>query len=1494
MPQQPKLGAPIGEAKVQPRLGQPLGEATGLLEQAPLTLPKTEQTQVPAQTPEQTQLGTLDFLAESARIGVKNMSHTLSRALYQVRPFFGAGDPIGNVTAAGNVAARIASPDFARKQDDEVTAILQKYDAIERRVLGEDAEAPLLPPMESAADLLSLKRIANVALEQGPTLAAQLAVTLAHPVLGSALMLATEGGGAREEVLQAEAKGSKPAGFDREFLPNIAGTFNMALELAGIGPLVKLTKAAPLLKSKLFTVVLGMITEPLTEAVQEFNTASTGKVAELGSTDAYYQELKANGIDDDTIRRVKDAFFAAMVLSGVAGGTTVTLQHVAEKGQQQYFPAIVELVDQAVSSAQERNRRVPTTVSNDVKRVMQQEAAELDANEPTNIDEYDAAVQSGQLPVFVGLPKLVADHVNLTGQSITSEDALFNAVYRFNGIDPNTLPTELRSYIETDAHERLRETRSLGITFSTKNMATKWGGVVKSVVEEMSRRIAVADQAKATPERLEEIDNAIQPKNLGEVTVSQSNFTLQDNDVASLTKLLGSVRDGIARGTLPPEFGARVIYDTIANVQQGKPAVTPIVPLNREPNYDRTNAQVISDIQQDYYEAAQNGDQARMDQVAQTLETYIEATKDEEEYGIPDSELSPIDDEGDQVLLEEIRQRDLRLPHIHRGMTPVFALRNFPEAQAMSQALVDAELRTNKKTYTHYAFFDKLIALLGKKNRGYLRTDMQTLYDGNASAISELRDLHPERYQAATQMIEWFKNRRADIKEYKRLMLRLTMTEDMMSAFDSVVTGKRDIASAATAYQVERARLLDIVSDYVSVDSWGIDDYITNAMVGSWKAVDDNGSVRVVATTKTELARRVAEFFRENPQVRTLTIDTNGPQIEQGTPLGKRAYFAMVGKIGAALESGAEDISRSVARELAKTALRGAVSIKPSKKWSPFLVQRKGVLKGETDLFDVLYSYAHSVEKKMHIDPPIYLISQKIDTLPPRVKEVLMQQIEDLKGRYYDADQFVDAIARWVGDTNIGAALHIGTGRPFRASAAASVITKGTAIAKLGYRVIGMIVNKLGGEHHVWTKVGTKYAIRAKKWLRTEEGKAFIAEEEAIGELGNTFAGQGPEALPWWHALYLFNKPEAGLRRYGLAANYLLARDTGLGEEQAKYSARKAMQFQLFLYNTAAIPRLLRGPTGRVAGQFRAYLIQEMQFVSQLSPREFLRYSTGMFLLGGIRGAIAFATSLPIIGAFIGFDRLEEWLNREWPRLSRGLAGLFNGDTTAAGSWQLPNTMEDMAGAFIGEIYRLIKNVITPALEGGQHVSEDLKEWAGNIVTVQKSLKGLFDAVVSADGWVRDSKGNPVYRPEAPWDLFLLALGVTPLSKSQQDVAERIYLREVAVNRKNYVKEMDILTRRVQYGEALQSVVTRMQNYIDAGGTLPLPIVNALTAYADETGQISPEQIDKLIVFGMSDAQAIQSRVKKSYMPPDQRRLYEARLLEKLKALEAFDLQYDR
>lgn len=700
-------------------------------------------------------------------------------------------------------------------------------------------------------------------------------------------------------------------------------------------------------------------------------------------------------------------------------------------------------------------------------------------------------------------------------------------------------------------------------------------------------------------------------------------------------------------------------------------------------------------------------------------------------------------------------------------------------------------------------------------------------------------DAPAEVKQVVREIIRYWDEMRQQVVEYKKREFLSTIRDpDYQQAFAAVVDEELSVEQAVEQFsKVDADRLTDLVDAYREIEQWGLDEYVTNMERGSYRLEDENGVTRAVAMTKRDAVEKAKRLVREDPSIKELHIMTGysfsqalDPHLVQDVPLN--AWRAIVARIGKRIRGDQKEIARAISEELAKAGLRKSIRIKPTFKFAGPLVKRKGVLKGEEDLLEVLPAYDYAVRKKLALDPVIRYIREHITEIDdPRARKIVLDTIEAAKGKYYLADQVADILSRMVG------------GKGMLATRVSRRIRRVTAWGKLGYRVPSALVNRVSGTGHTWTQIGARYMMKAKGWLKTEEGLDFLRRNEPY--LGVSFvekaAGKLKTRIKPADPLYLFSAQEPPMRRLALAANYLYARERlGMTVPAAEAFARRQMRFQLFVYDVAALPRLLRGPVlGGVVGQFRSYIANETAFVLTLRREQMMRYIGMMLALGGPRAALWVLRSLPIIGTFVGLDWLESWLNRNETarKTSAGLSGmLFNVDISAPVAYQFPSRPEDWAGAFFSDVIDLYKTFVQPFLKGRHETKMTLPEWIQQHVVILRSWNALLDGLLSRDGWVRDYTGKKMYRLTSEWDALMLALGFTPL--------------ELNVSRSQlHLEVKDDINRREDRIALLGKIVNRMTR-----------------------GQKVPDVWwDRMTLYGL-DVTSIKQQYKRAELTPAQRR----------------------
>jgi len=635
---------------------------------------------------------------------------------------------------------------------------------------------------------------------------------------------------------------------------------------------------------------------------------------------------------------------------------------------------------------------------------------------------------------------------------------------------------------------------------------------------------------------------------------------------------------------------------------------------------------------------------------------------------------------------------------------------------------------------------------------------------------------------------------REKMKDHLRVQMIENLNKHEFAVIAQVLAGK-DISEAIASYiprdklgrrmksPVDRVVIEDIVKEYNALDNWGLDNYFTHYERGSLRIVS-GGKLYAKAISVEDAARKFIDLNNMYPEL-DFQLDTAHMQGELATGISNRSYSLIMKDLERGLSETIDGINGAVKRRLAQKTLESRFFIKPSKQFSPYTLDRRARLQGEKNPFDVLYHYMYSMEKKMALDPAIDAIRKamarkdvigqeaytakdgstkmrdiKQNYLTDEESKFLENYVADVKGRLYKEDEFVDGILK-------------GFVAPRAYSRFVARSREVEANLKFAYRPVAGFINGLSGLGHVWTKTGLKYTTEGAAFLRTKEGKAFIRDmepylgmnvvESATGELTTRGTFERMRLLPapktklgeFGHKaiepMAFFQAPELPVRKLTMAANYLMAKSEGLSEAACRDAAIKATWFQQFSYDIASLPELMRGPTGRLVTQFKPYLVKELEFISQLRGWEIARYAGMQVALGGPRGLIMVAKSIPILGAFYGWGELEDYLNKEFPRASRGIGGVMGVDISAPATFQFPQAMRDWIGPTLSDLTNLYKNVLSSTVENIVNFMNpdtpdiEVGKFARSAVPIFKHYANLWDQVVSKDGWVKDERGRRLW-----------------------------------------------------------------------------------------------------------------------------------------------------
>jgi hypothetical protein len=760
-----------------------------------------------------------------------------------------------------------------------------------------------------------------------------------------------------------------------------------------------------------------------------------------------------------------------------------------------------------------------------------------------------------------------------------------------------------------------------------------------------------------------------------------------------------------------------------------------------------------------------------------------------------------------------------------------------------------------------------------------------------------------------SQMFDSYKTRMKDMM--RRLMIR-DMNQTQLRIFNDVLINKVDAADAtkkwnkyARGVNKQRATLLkqnstnlpnreamvtyasvsNMFKRYSDINSWGIDNYVTKAMRGSIVVTDEKHRVVTVAeTTEQALARSINALRdweslgtgREAPVQLFINTDFHLDR-EAPTLVSSKQYHRLRSKVIKSIDTEVKVMNIGIKKAVADKVLHGTFTIRPRQTWTPFTEKREEILTGEEDIFSILPMYTHMMEKKIAIDPYAQQLRKNIDSFNnrPHIKAILEQQLEDMKGKYWLSDRIADSfikklglglgeaqqsIEKWLGHENAVAIPPAWTEKPFVASRTTANIRNVIANMKLGYRQVASIINLMSGLGHAWVKTSFRHMYNAGKILRTEEGKAFI--KRYAPDLGTHVVqaetGAIKSAAKWWQPLGTFQLAETPNREMSFVATYLFGKDTGLNEEQAVEFAKRGVRLQQFNYNMASLPKAMRGPGGRLIGQFKTYLIKEIEFIRSLSAGEWVKYTAMQVALGGPRGLMITLKSMPPVIVLMGLvngmsgggdwlDELDTWIANNLPRASRGAFGYFGIDASGPASFQFPTQWKDWAGIVVSDIVNFGQTVAKPFMNGEKYIKWNLLAASKQMVPAWKVWSDMIESHYH-DGWVWDADGNKKYKVESPEDWIKAAVGGRPLRLGIAETQNRLIIQQQ-------------LEEKAKVNNIIVNAVHNRRRLGDDG--VVTEIVHDCMTY-----KISP---DSLV-----------TAIERSEIDPDMRRILKTKLADKL------------
>lgn len=741
---------------------------------------------------------------------------------------------------------------------------------------------------------------------------------------------------------------------------------------------------------------------------------------------------------------------------------------------------------------------------------------------------------------------------------------------------------------------------------------------------------------------------------------------------------------------------------------------------------------------------------------------------------------------GETEIADAIRRQDV-MPGRDWIASPEFEFRHNPVGADLVTRIVEAELKYHGDASRAYEQFKALRKGLSKEQRVQVAAALRANMAGDPTLLDALP---AQERTVASGIRAFFDEVRRAVIDAKRADLLASLPDARAAAVHDILGGMDE----AEAFRVHRLRaagqraVLDALRELEELEHWGIEDYVTNIERGSYRVVTPDGTTVAKAETRVGAKEKALAYAREHPGITRLTItDEFGSRSEFPTKLTRGQYFRMAARAARALGTDVAEIQRMLRAEGSPILV-----VKPPSKFAGPMQRRYGILKGEEDLFDALPAYAYSMYKKLALDPVFKQARTDLAKLPPNMRKQIEDLIEDVRGRYSLPDQIADYLLAPLGT------------KPFAVSRGIGVVRTVMAALKLGYRPATALINRLGGVQHTWVKTGARYWLEGRRFSRTEAFRGiWHRNADLVGATAQAFLEAGHSEVPWYHPLAMFQYAERLNRPEAFAAFYKYAEgELGLSGNEAEAFARNAVRFGQFTYTLASLPRILRNPVGRLVGQFKAYLVKEMEFVSSLRGYEIPRYFGAFFAMGGPRAFLYFLRSLPVLGAIGALWALEDWLNRKAPRASRGLPGFIGVDVGPAVTPQLPSRPSDWMGPALSDAVKLYNDVISPALQGENRNFNDVAAWGAKLSPSLAYWGRMLEAIGNREGWMTDEQGRPLYKPTIA-DKVKMALGAKPLAQSVQEM-DRAFLSHInEIAKKNRTRLVNQILNALEKGDGV-------------------------------------------------------------------------------------------
>jgi hypothetical protein len=524
----------------------------------------------------------------------------------------------------------------------------------------------------------------------------------------------------------------------------------------------------------------------------------------------------------------------------------------------------------------------------------------------------------------------------------------------------------------------------------------------------------------------------------------------------------------------------------------------------------------------------------------------------------------------------------------------------------------------------------------------------------------------------------------------------------------------------------------------------------------------------------------------------------------------------------------------------------------------PFRHRRHGIQDFAVEPEEALNIYAATVERALAFKELRRItdgVLQEIPASQGNLRVWITQLRDDLLGVPRPQEKVFQQTMQWLSDTAFNGHLPV---PPRALKKYSSTIRSWESFSRLG-GFSSPIVNLTQTPINTTTVLGAKYTAKGMEliWNR-KKWRSSISEMLEMGVQGiEHFAGLTREGQPLVTeglkgiisdakqkkfastihsiALYGFNGAEkvnrvvAAWGAYNMKLAELGSRSTAAKQAAAKFATEVVERTQ-FNYSMANMPQVLRGPLGGVIGQFKSFIIQELQFISSLNKREATRFGAAVWAMGGV-GLLINIPGPDLIDEASGlfFDKkvsealkLGEFQESAFGRtVALGLPGLVNIDVSDyVGLGSLRDITRGLFGPAVSDVTAFSNYVKDASIDvaQGRPVSDDVTRAFVQKVLPSAIRRGMRAQDIMETGEVRNAYTRKlIYKPEARLQTAISqGVGFPTVRLSQERAADDIASRVIQRWKDNRAESAKAVALHLIRGEDEEA--RAVQNEANASG----------------------------------------------------------------------------